>query len=614
MKSVCSLCGNRTLVLVLFPLLLWMFLQFVVRLTLDQPSQPTSQMARKFYVFFRRGKIQMWLDDNLVAEEERDEEEIGRGVLLAVFRSDGHRTGSRTFDTCGTSPTMGAYLESIPGERVIVFAIISSSCNLGFSARNHLTQLGSSSISTLPLGSTWILAVHKRSNPAAIAVLAEAASTPRPETGITTAPLTLQFDFPTLAPSDLLVCQSSSSSSTSHEKRSRFCGLTDGYPEVCRCENPHDIIFHPAPLQLETTSEFMVDRRINVPVAVIAGNRPYYLNTMLRALLMTSGVDPALITVFTDGLHAEPGHIADLYGLRSIHHISSGRTSTAMISQHYRSSLSASFTLHPRAGFVIVLEEDVLVAEDFFTYIAQTLPVLAEDPSLYCVSAWNDLGRENETGEPGRLYRVEGMPGLGMAISRALFEKELLPNWPSPLKKWDWDMWMRSPAIRKGRECIIPDVSRTYHFGSTGLNMNPFFHKAYFQSHPFYTGPVVTLHDVHLLTKNRYEELLKGILQTAVPVDHSRHPCSPDFIPTATTDHVVSVFIQMKDIDDSATWLALCRCLKIWDLDVRGDHGALWRLRVNENSVIVVGVPASPYSYALPSGVSPIDLRVTAEV
>ena len=33
-------------------------------------------------------------------------------------------------------------------------------------------------------------------------------------------------------------------------------------------------------------------------------------------------------------------------------------------------------------------------------------------------------------------------------------------------------MWMRLPEIRRGRECLIPDVSRTYHFGSSGLNMN----------------------------------------------------------------------------------------------------------------------------------------------
>lgn len=37
-------------------------------------------------------------------------------------------------------------------------------------------------------------------------------------------------------------------------------------------------------------------------------------------------------------------------------------------------------------------------------------------------------------------------------------------------------MWMRMPEQRKGRECIIPDVSRSYHFGIVGLNMNGYFH------------------------------------------------------------------------------------------------------------------------------------------
>lgn len=41
---------------------------------------------------------------------------------------------------------------------------------------------------------------------------------------------------------------------------------------------------------------------------------------------------------------------------------------------------------------------------------------------------------------------------------------------------WDWDMWMRMPEQRQGRECIIPDVSRSYHFGIVGLNMNGYFH------------------------------------------------------------------------------------------------------------------------------------------
>lgn len=44
------------------------------------------------------------------------------------------------------------------------------------------------------------------------------------------------------------------------------------------------------------------------------------------------------------------------------------------------------------------------------------------------------------------------------------------------MQLWDWDMWMRMPEQRKGRECVIPDVSRSYHFGIIGLNMNGYFH------------------------------------------------------------------------------------------------------------------------------------------
>ena len=33
------------------------------------------------------------------------------------------------------------------------------------------------------------------------------------------------------------------------------------------------------------------------------------------------------------------------------------------------------------------------------------------------------------------------------------------------------------------RECIISDVSRTYHFGMSGTNMKPYFQDAYFSKH-----------------------------------------------------------------------------------------------------------------------------------
>ena len=58
-------------------------------------------------------------------------------------------------------------------------------------------------------------------------------------------------------------------------------------------------------------------------------------------------------------------------------------------------------------------------------------------------------------------------------------------------------MWMRLDGIRKGRECVIPDISRTFHFGASGLNMNPYFHEHYFKEHVINSVPNVTLADVH---------------------------------------------------------------------------------------------------------------------
>ncbi|KAG7232295.1 hypothetical protein INR49_009062 [Caranx melampygus] len=78
---------------------------------------------------------------------------------------------------------------------------------------------------------------------------------------------------------------------------------------------------------------------------------------------------------------------------------------------------------------------------------------------------------------------------------------------------WDWDMWMRMPEQRKGRECIIPDVSRSYHFGIIGLNMNGYFHEVYFKKHKFNTVPNVQLKNVDSLKKEAYEVEIQNLLK-----------------------------------------------------------------------------------------------------
>ena len=40
-----------------------------------------------------------------------------------------------------------------------------------------------------------------------------------------------------------------------------------------------------------------------------------------------------------------------------------------------------------------------------FSYFSQTVGLLEADPSLYCVSAWNDLGYQYTSADPALLYR-----------------------------------------------------------------------------------------------------------------------------------------------------------------------------------------------------------------
>ena len=241
-------------------------------------------------------------------------------------------------------------------------------------------------------------------------------------------------------------------------KLRKFCLHNDGFVELCRCDNPDSLTFSPERLP---DGPFVYGGKITIPVVVIASNRPVYLNSMLRTLLNTAGVSPDLITVYIDGLSQEPKEVCDLYGIRSVFHIPAGHANSR-ISQHYRSSIASTFSFHPRADFAIILEEDLRVSLDFFSFIAQVLPIMQEDQSVYCVSAWNDLGYDNTVGDASALYRVETMPGLGWVISRNLFKNELEKIWPSHNEQWDWDMWMRSTEIRKGRECIIPGKYVTF--------------------------------------------------------------------------------------------------------------------------------------------------------
>jgi alpha-1,3-mannosyl-glycoprotein beta-1,2-N-acetylglucosaminyltransferase len=65
-----------------------------------------------------------------------------------------------------------------------------------------------------------------------------------------------------------------------------------------------------------------------------------------------------------------------------------------------------------------VVQDDMELAPDFFSYFEATSHLLAGDPSLYCISSWNDHGQAKFVRDEKRLYRSDFFPGLGWMLTK----------------------------------------------------------------------------------------------------------------------------------------------------------------------------------------------------
>lgn len=113
---------------------------------------------------------------------------------------------------------------------------------------------------------------------------------------------------------------------------------------------------------------------------------------------------------------------------------------------------------------VIILEEDLRIAPDFFDYFEATAPLLDSDPKLLAVSAFNDNGYSSQVSDAKRLLRSDFFPGLGWMMTRNTWVNDLGSKWPTGY----WDDWLREPQQRQNRQFIRPEITRTFHFGAKG--------------------------------------------------------------------------------------------------------------------------------------------------
>ncbi|XP_053632331.2 protein O-linked-mannose beta-1,2-N-acetylglucosaminyltransferase 1-like [Cherax quadricarinatus] len=412
------------------------------------------------------------------------------------------------------------------------------------------------------------------------------------ETDIYASPVHLEVTVPLLRKGD---CWGSPDGREA--ERRTFCRNFDGYGDLCNCDHPAPLTY--APKQLENS---VID---DVPVVIIASSRPQALYRCLVTVLRQEGGVISKILVLLDGYNPEMVALLRLLQVNHrVHHMGSESfvTSGARISLHYRYALHAVFSTFPAASKAIILEEDILAAPDFFSYFNQTSWLLDTDPSIFCISAWNDLGSLHIARHISRLYRVETHAGYGWMLTRKLFN-EIYPLWQHPNKTHDWDIWLRSTQIRGGRECIVPDVSRSFHSGLLGIHIHGALAHAFFTAHPVTAASAIPLHNIHRMTLTEYEEDLFRELEsdTVFFLNNTRHPCSTGYIPRNFTAGPVVLFITMTSKDQFNGWKKLASCIGVWGLDHRSHHRGLFRLTFYNTQLYIIGYPYSDYSYIKPS-------------
>lgn len=525
-----------------------------------------------------RHEVTVMVDDTLIYKRDEGDRDF-RGIhVLVLNQHKGHLMAFACFDTfIADKGHLVDFLRSIQNGRLVVFLIgYEGSWKLAADSKSIIQTYGSKSIWQLGFRYTWVFITKKGHFPFG----EKNDELGNPNTVVRLIKLETAKDG----------CNWGDE--MKWKKRNYFCSKYGGYGEFCNCTKPMSID--------SVKSSVLHGSKVNdIPIAIMAENKPRHLIRMLIRLLSTPGVNRNIITVFINGLNDAP---ADLSALFRLNYVKKARlcSGSCGISLHYKRSLAHVFRKHKDARYVIIMQEDLRVSRDIMGYFSQLLPALESDNSIFCISAWNDQGFVHSSNDSSMLYRVETFPGLGLGtlIKRSLFIQELEPYWPQLGSRINGQTWLHSKQIRNDRDCIIPDVPRIFHF-----NLNLDLYELFFQKRALnnHTGT-----RFESMTKNNYDNRLHRLIKSSEILDHTKNPCELDFIPN-TKNHSYVMYIQFSTERDHKTWLHLAKCFNMWWLDVRGHHKHVFRFWIKQNRLILVG-SMSPYFMHKPKDIRALSI------
>ncbi|KAL3853238.1 hypothetical protein ACJMK2_016794 [Sinanodonta woodiana] len=301
----------------------------------------------------------------------------GRGLNFVVVNPEtGKASLASNFDTYDKeSVNMEAFLESLSTDDIILgVAFDDASRKLQFHAKELLNKLGSSQIQNLKFRDVWYFVGQKGID----------GFTPYEKISFSG----IDAEWPTPLKHSLCLPKKLTGLKVipdppfaRNEAKRAFCTKYDGYSDFCDSTHMDDPFIKPVGLTDASLKNNIV---YSTPILIIPGMNHNAFVKLLETTLMQPGVDPKFIVVAFDDKFPEHAELAVLFGIRN-HSL----TSSITYAEQMNKALEAVWTLYPLAAHVIVLEEEILLASDFLSFMAQCAPIFDKDETLFAISAFN---------------------------------------------------------------------------------------------------------------------------------------------------------------------------------------------------------------------------------
>lgn len=179
---------------------------------------------------------------------------------------------------------------------------------------------------------------------------------------------------------------------------------------------------------------------------IMASNRPEYLTRTLNFVVKYHQAPHSFpIVISEDGKSAQVANVVQAAQVKlaaarpnahipfiHMHHDTHGQrfeNGYFKLADHFKWALDKVFlesstiigASTPVVKRVIILEEDLEIAPDFFEFFASTASMLDTDNTLLAVSAWNDNGMVGMVKDSKQLYRSDFFPGLGWMMNAEMW-------------------------------------------------------------------------------------------------------------------------------------------------------------------------------------------------